>query len=116
MPRTEEQGFADDSNESREAQQQTNTTPTSAQHQAASSETFSAPVRRRRGGRRVVRGAGAAGADLALKVEEHPKPLFEEPAIDPAPVRNTASADNATEDAETDGEQHAPHRGRRRGP
>ena len=114
MPRTEEQGFADDSNESREAQQQTNTTPASAQHQAASSETFSAPVRRRRGGRRVVRGAGAAGADLALKVEEHPKPLFEEPAIDPTPVRNTASADNATEDAETDGEQHASHRGRRR--
>ena len=34
--------------------------------------------RRRRGGRRVVRGVGAAGASLELKVEEHAKaPLFE---------------------------------------
>lgn len=29
--------------------------------------------RRRRGGRRVVRGVGAAGASLELKVEEHAK-------------------------------------------
>ncbi|MCI1222949.1 MAG: Rne/Rng family ribonuclease [Bifidobacterium subtile] len=40
-----------------------------------------APVRRRRVGRRVVRGAGAAGAALALKVEEVATPIFEEPHI-----------------------------------
>lgn len=40
--------------------------------------------RRRRGGRRVVRGVGAAGASLELKVEEHAKaPLFEEPKLEP---------------------------------
>lgn len=38
--------------------------------------------RRRRGGRRVVRGVGAAGASLELKVEEHASaPLFEEPKL-----------------------------------
>ena len=41
--------------------------------------------RRRRGGRRVVRGVGAAGASLELKVEEHAKaPLFEEPKLEHA--------------------------------
>ena len=40
--------------------------------------------RRRRGGRRVVRGVGAAGASLELKVEEHASaPLFEEHASAP---------------------------------
>ena len=37
--------------------------------------------RRRRGGRRVVRGAGAAGAALELTVQEHAAPLFEEPRV-----------------------------------
>ena len=37
-----------------------------------------ATTRRRRTGRRVVRGAGAAGATVELKVEEH-GPLFKEP-------------------------------------
>ncbi|MFR0588593.1 Rne/Rng family ribonuclease [Bifidobacterium apri] len=114
MPRTEEQGFADDSHESREAQQQTNTTPASAQDQTAASEPLSTPVRRRRGGRRVVRGAGAAGADLALKVEEHPKPLFEEPAISPVSAQQPALPSDDTETAETDEPRHTPQRGRRR--
>ncbi|MBT1173636.1 Rne/Rng family ribonuclease [Bifidobacterium sp. MA2] len=39
-----------------------------------------APTRRRRG-RRVVRGAGAAGVSLELKVEDHSAPVFEEPKL-----------------------------------
>ena len=47
------------------------------------------PARRRRGGRRVVRDAGAAGVSLKLQVEDHSAPLFEEPKIDvPAPVED----------------------------
>ena len=57
--------------------------------------------RRRRGGRRVVRGVGAAGASLELKVEEHAKvPLFEEPKLEPAqPARDSADFNDA-DDAE----------------
>ena len=53
--------------------------------------------RRRRGGRRVVRGVGAAGASLELKVEEHAKaPLFEEPKLEPAqPARDSADFNDA---------------------
>lgn len=53
--------------------------------------------RRRRGGRRVVRGVGAAGASLELKVEEHASaPLFEEPKLPVAqPTHDTGdSADS----------------------
>ena len=58
--------------------------------------------RRRRGGRRVVRGVGAAGASLELKVEEHAKaPLFEEPKLEPVrPGRTDSDADDA-DNAET---------------
>ncbi|MDB1485169.1 Rne/Rng family ribonuclease [Bifidobacterium adolescentis] len=57
--------------------------------------------RRRRGGRRVVRGVGAAGASLELKVEEHAKaPLFEEPKLEPVqPARDSADFNDA-DDAE----------------
>ena len=53
--------------------------------------------RRRRGGRRVVRGVGAAGASLELKVEEHAKaPLFEEPKLEPVrPGQTDSDADDA---------------------
>lgn len=53
--------------------------------------------RRRRGGRRVVRGVGAAGASLELKVEEHAKaPLFEEPKLEPVqPARDSADFNDA---------------------
>ena len=53
--------------------------------------------RRRRGGRRVVRGVGAAGASLELKVEEHAKaPLFEEPKLEHAqPARDSADFNDA---------------------
>ena len=67
--------------------------------------------RRRRGGRRVVRGVGAAGASLELKVEEHAKaPLFEEPKLEPVrPDRLTSDADSADDD-----EPSRPVRRRRR--
>nr|WP_244569185.1 Rne/Rng family ribonuclease [Bifidobacterium hapali] len=45
------------------------------------SATSNPTPRRRRGGRRVVRGAGAAGAALELTVQEHAAPLFEEPRV-----------------------------------
>ena len=58
--------------------------------------------RRRRGGRRVVRGVGAAGASLELKVEEHAAtPLFEEPKLDSAqPARTSAETFGAEDDVE----------------
>ena len=60
--------------------------------------------RRRRGGRRVVRGVGAAGASLELKVEEHASaPLFEEPKLPVAqPAHDTGdSADSADSEGMT---------------
>lgn len=64
MPEQTEQGFEP-------LETASNTDSSSANEQP------SAP-RRRRTGRRVVRGAGAAGATVELKVEEH-GPLFKEP-------------------------------------
>ncbi|WP_217624898.1 Rne/Rng family ribonuclease [Bifidobacterium miconisargentati] len=72
-----------------------------------------APVRRRRGGRRVVRGAGAAGASLELQVQEHSArtaPLFEAPslsAITQAQTKDDSAAQDtpsrrAAEDDEAD--------------
>ena len=65
--------------------------------------------RRRRGGRRVVRGVGAAGASLELKVEEHASaPLFEEPKL---PVAQPA---HDTGDSADSGGMIRPTRRRRR--
>ena len=53
------------------------------------------PVRRRRGGRRVVRGTGAAGASLELQVQER-TPLFEAPALpDAGTAADSKSADSS---------------------
>ena len=74
----------------------------STNNAASSAGSVSAdPAPRRRGGRRVVRGVGAAGASLELKVEEHAKaPLFEEPKLEPAqPARDSADFNDA-DDAE----------------
>ena len=63
---------------------------------ANADSTVPAP-RRRRGGRRVVRGVGAAGASLELKVEEHaPAPLFEEPKL-PASKPESEDAESRDE-------------------
>lgn len=60
--------------------------------QDAADASRNAPVRRRRSGRRVVRGAGAADADVALKVEEHSSPIFEEPHV-PGAVQDAMQDD-----------------------
>ena len=61
----------------------------------------SQPTRRRRGGRRVVRGTGAAGASLELQVQEHAAPLFEAPALPDADASaSTGTADNNASDDE----------------
>lgn len=61
----------------------------------------SQPTRRRRGGRRVVRDTGAAGASLELQVQEHAAPLFEAPALSDADASaSTGTADNNVSDDE----------------
>ena len=67
------------------------------------------PVRRRRGGRRVVRGTGAAGASLELQVQER-TPLFEAPAL---PDAGTA-ADSSDSDESSDSQDSAERPTRRR--
>ncbi|WP_033514353.1 Rne/Rng family ribonuclease [Bifidobacterium pullorum] len=64
--------------------------------EASSSET-AAPRRRR--GRRVTRDVGAAGATVALKVEDHSLPLFEEPHL-PSRGESKPVSEAAREDAE----------------
>lgn len=61
--------------------------------------------RRRRGGRRVVRGVGAAGASLELKVEEHAAtPLFEEPKLPVAqPAHDAGDVAVSSDDGDSDG-------------
>ena len=89
------------------------------------------PVRRRRGGRRVVRGTGAAGASLELQVQER-APLFEAPALpDAGTAADSKSADSSdSQDSaerptrrrtrravstvvDSDSEDDRPHRSRR---
>ena len=64
----------------------------------AASAASSAPstTTRRRRGRRVVRGAGAAGASLELKVEDHSTPIFEEPKL-PVSSEDVEDADAASD-------------------
>ena len=64
-----------------------------------------AAPRRRRTGRRVVRGAGAAGATVELKVEEH-GPLFKEPPT-ALPASKPVHALTAAPDASAEGETSA---------
>ena len=72
-------------------------------------------LRRRRGGRRVVRGVGAAGASLELKVEEHASaPLFEEPKLPVAqPAHDTGDSAVSGDSADSEG-MTRPTRRRRR--
>lgn len=67
------------------------------------------PIRRRRGGRRVVRGTGAAGASLELQVQER-TPLFEAPAL---PDAGTA-ADSSDSDESSDSKDSTERPTRRR--
>lgn len=73
VPRTNREGFDD-------VEAVVQSLPgTSASSDAAQSESVTPPRRRR--GRRVTRGVGAAGATVALQVEDHSSPLFEEPHL-----------------------------------
>ncbi|WP_420829366.1 Rne/Rng family ribonuclease [Bifidobacterium miconis] len=70
----------------------------SADQSAAQPPVPAAPApRRRRGGRRVVRGAGAAGAAVELTVQEHAAPLFEEPRVADLVVTPDVSAAERSE-------------------
>lgn len=94
MPEQTEQGF-----EPLETASNTDSSSTSEQPAAP---------RRRRTGRRVVRGAGAAGATVELKVEEH-GPLFKEPptALPASKPVHALTAAAAAEDAETPAEDES---------
>nr|WP_082440408.1 Rne/Rng family ribonuclease [Bifidobacterium aesculapii] len=63
---------------------------------AASDQPEKTGTTRRRRGRRVVRGTGAAGASLELKVEDHSPSIFEEPKL--PSVEPDSSADDADAD------------------
>lgn len=106
MPEQTEQGFEP-------LETASNTDSSSANEQPA------AP-RRRRTGRRVVRGAGAAGATVELKVEEH-GPLFKEPptalpaskpvhALTAAPAAKGAEAEASAEGETSAADQDEPAR------
>ena len=69
------------------------------------------PTRRRRGGRRVVRGTGAAGASLELQVQEHAAPLFEAPAL---PDADASASAETTDNNASDDEKHPARRTRSR--
>ena len=71
--------------------------------------------RRRRGGRRVVRGVGAAGVSLELKVEEHAAtPLFEEPKLPVAqPAHDAGDVAVSGDDGDSDGVSRPTRRRRR---
>lgn len=72
------------------------------------------PVRRRRGGRRVVRGTGAAGASLELQVQER-TPLFEAPALpDDGTAADSKSADSSDSDESSDSKDSTERPTRRR--
>lgn len=72
------------------------------------------PVRRRRGGRRVVRGTGAAGASLELQVQER-TPLFEAPTLPNAgTAADSKSADSSDSDESSDSKDSAERPTRRR--
>ena len=94
MPEQTEQGF-----EPLETASNTDSSSTNEQPAAP---------RRRRTGRRVVRGAGAAGATVELKVEEH-GPLFKEPptALPASNPVHALTAAPAAEGAETPAEDES---------
>lgn len=102
MPRVNQEGF--DESEAVASQLEL-----SASNDAMAAEPAPVP-RRRRGGRRVTRGAGAAGADVALTVEDHSMPLFEEPHL---PSRNGSGQESSGsgDDADDGSFRRRPRRG-----
>ncbi|WP_288464713.1 Rne/Rng family ribonuclease [uncultured Bifidobacterium sp.] len=94
MPSVNDNGFSRD-----ETEEQQPTHADAAQSPDSADKTPAVP-RRRRGGRRVVRGAGAAGAAVALKVEDHSAPLFAEPVVE-QPLTRRRRSKAADESPET---------------
>lgn len=96
VPTENREGFVGDETD--------NSTVSNTESQAAGASEPNAeasqPTRRRRGGRRVVRGTGAAGASLELQVQEHAAPLFEAPALPDADA--SASAETTDNNASDD--------------
>lgn len=101
VPTDNREGFVNDGTD--------NSTVSNADSAAAVNAAPAEPVRRRRGGRRVVRGTGAAGASLELQVQER-TPLFEAPAL---PDAGTA-ADSSDSDESSDSKDSAERPTRRR--
>ena len=94
VPSVNDNGFSRD-----ETEEQQPIHADAAQSPDSADKTPAAP-RRRRGGRRVVRGAGAAGAAVALKVEDHSAPLFAEPVVE-QPLTRRRRSKAADESPET---------------
>ena len=94
VPSVNDNGFSRD-----ETEEQQPTHADAAQSPDSADKTPAAP-RRRRGGRRVVRGAGAAGAAVALKDEAHSAPLFAEPVVE-QPLTRRRRSKAADESPET---------------
>ena len=94
MPSVNDNGFSRDETEEQQP------THADAAQSPDSADKMPAVPRRRRGGRRVVRGAGAAGAAVALKVEDHSAPLFAEPVVE-QPLTRRRRSKAADESPET---------------
>lgn len=107
VPTDNREGFVNDGTDNSTVSNADSAAAVNAAPAAASQP--SEPVRRRRGGRRVVRGTGAAGASLELQVQER-TPLFEAPAL---PDAGTA-ADSSDSDESSDSKDSAERPTRRR--
>lgn len=107
VPTDNREGFANDGTDNSTVSNADSAAAVNAAPAAASQP--AEPVRRRRGGRRVVRGTGAAGASLELQVQER-TPLFESPAL---PDAGTA-ADSSDSDESSDSKDSAERPTRRR--
>jgi ribonuclease E len=107
VPTENREGFVGDETD--------NSTVSNTESQAAGASEPNAeasqPTRRRRGGRRVVRGTGAAGASLELQVQEHAAPLFEAPAL---PDADASASAETTDNNASDDEKHPARRTRSR--
>lgn len=112
VPTDNREGFANDGTDNSTVSNADSAAAVNAAPAAASQP--AEPVRRRRGGRRVVRGTGAAGASLELQVQER-TPLFEAPALpDAGTAADSKSADSSDSDESSDSKDSAERPTRRR--
>ena len=109
VPTDNREGFANDGTDNSTVSNADSAAAVNAAPAAASQP--AEPVRRRRGGRRVVRGTGAAGASLELQVQER-TPLFEAPALPDAGT--AADSSDSDESSDSKGSSERPTRRRTR--